>query len=502
MKEAWLKIEKALLETEYKSWKVFFIYLLLAFIVFFPSYINLNFFWDDERFVFMNPEVLFAPNWFSFWNPKSDFFKTWPLGYSIFWALIKSFPSYNLIFYKTLNILIHTINAFLIYNILKKIKIPYAFVLTLFFLLHPVQVETVSWIFQLLTIISICFFLLVIVALENYINNHKWYWILIAFFFFLFSLWTKSITLLSPFLFLVIFISSGLKKRHSLLLIPFFFASFYIGIQNQKGADLYNKSSTKTESVVFNFFDRKLNGLFAPPKEKIKPVDREYLDYIYKNKSPVKLSPIDRFAVFKQGTLHYSLVTLLPLKLQFIYPDIDPSYFGIVLFFTLYLLMPIFFMIKTKDKIFLLIPVIAFTTLGPYLGLTEIPFFYWSRVSDRYAYFFIFLLVLQLGLILKHNRSNIFPKIIVAWIIFLGFITINYGFKFNKPELLYEEIVRYKPHPVIYSSMIEIYVSKLDLEKSERSLAEALNLYPEHHLIQISRLKVESLKNNLNLLNN
>ena len=84
------KIKSIQLKPYQKELLIFLGFITISFLVFFPSFLNQNFFWDDERFVFLNPSVLQAPNWYSFWIVKSDFHKSWPLGYSIFWILVKS----------------------------------------------------------------------------------------------------------------------------------------------------------------------------------------------------------------------------------------------------------------------------------------------------------------------------------------------------------------------------------------------------------------------------
>jgi len=206
-------ISKFLKKIENERW-LLLTFFIIATAVFFTSFLNLDFFWDDERFVFLNPSVLQAKSFLYFWNYKSEFFKSWPIGYSIFWILIKYAPTQSLFFYKFLNIFFHALNAFLVHRLVKTFHFPYPFFLALIFLIHPLQVESVSWIFQLLTILSFTFFILSLLLFIKFIQNKNWFMLTSSFIFFLFSLWTKSNSIFLPLFFSALLIYTHSKKRY------------------------------------------------------------------------------------------------------------------------------------------------------------------------------------------------------------------------------------------------------------------------------------------------
>lgn len=481
--------------------------LVLGFIIFFPSFLNLDFFWDDERFIFLNPSVLQAPSWYFFWDPHSVFYKAWPLGYSFFWMFLKYAHIHNLIFYKSLNIIFHSLNSFLVYQILKKINITHAFALFLsfVFLVHPLHVEVVSWTFQLLTLLSFHFFGISFLFFLDFIKNEKKRTLIISFFFFLASLWTKSIAILLPFSFLGVLWINKSRKKNYLFLLPFFALSFYLGLINQRGAQLFTKNSPGAFfSRFLNYTDDEVASFFPTKKKAIHSNDdTAYFDFVFnKKKSPpiISFSPAE---IFSQGSFHYFKKALLPFNLQFIYPSEKFSWWKI---FTIPLFMffiPLFFYFKKKNRMYFFASFLGVPFLLPYLGLTYITFFYWSNVSDRYAYFFLFSLLLFIGIFF--SSSSFFslkklPPLFFASLLILSALNITQGLKFNRPFFLYEEIIAYKKHPILYSLLFEEHLRKLDLEKSEHVLNEALVLFPDDpYLLQDQfRLNVFKKNNELN----
>ena len=480
---------------KYQTIILFFIFIVLSFIFFSSTYLNQNFFWDDERFIFLNPEVLQAPHWYSFWIFKSEFFKSWPLGYSIFYVLIKYSTLNSLNFFKSLNIIFHAINAFLVYRIIKKFNFHYPILISLIFLIHPLNVEVVSWIFQLLTILAMTFFLLSFLNLIKFLKLKKLRYYIGSLLFFLFSLWTKSIALFSPCLFVLIFWLYRSKLKSYLLLTPFFLLSLYIGFFNIRGIKYTtgqgpNKDSTTSE-IIISKLEKDLDLVIEKNKSIIKNTSEKiYFDFIYpKTETTFTYKPIK---IFKQASWHYFSQLLIPMNMNFIYEDIDYGYVLTSIPIFILLIVPLFFI--KKDRLYLFIPFMTLAFLFPYMGLSNITFFYWSNVSDRYLYFFILVLIFVLGLLAKKFPTKTMETLISFYCLLLSIQSIHYGLKFNRPVELYKEIIIYKPHPVIYSAIIDDYIIKLDEINGERILNEALKKYPNDPLLETEKFKLNNLK--------
>lgn len=114
---------------------------------------------DDYAFLFESERFTGAPSAFSFWDPFTDYYRSWPLTFSLLWLVFKNF-GLNFIVYKSINVFLHISISALIFNIALKEKIRCALFVGLIFLVHPAQVESISWIFQFKTLLSVFLFLL------------------------------------------------------------------------------------------------------------------------------------------------------------------------------------------------------------------------------------------------------------------------------------------------------------------------------------------------------
>ena len=184
---------------------------------------------DDNAFLFESSRFIEAPGPHSFWIEGTPFYRAWPLSFSllwmVYWAVGKTYWVYHAI-----NILLHVINSFLILGLIKRIKMEWALAVALLFLIHPMQIETVSWIFQFKTISAMTFFLLSYYCLLNV--QKRYLWILAAIFFFFLSMAGKIMAFFVPLFFLFQLIRFwGVKSwKPWVISIPFVWMSlFFIG---------------------------------------------------------------------------------------------------------------------------------------------------------------------------------------------------------------------------------------------------------------------------------
>lgn len=132
---------------------------------------NAGFIWDDDEYVTHNP-LLTAPDglrriWFSTDSPSQYF----PLVYTNFraqhalWALDPRG-------YHWVNIVLHAINALLVWRLLARLAIPGAWLAAAVFALHPLQVESVAWITELKNVQSLFFSLLAVLLWLRFTEWH------------------------------------------------------------------------------------------------------------------------------------------------------------------------------------------------------------------------------------------------------------------------------------------------------------------------------------------
>lgn len=474
------------------------VFILISFAVFFPTYFNLDFFWDDERFIFSNPSLMQAPDLLSFWNVKSDFYKSWPLGYSIFWALIKTFPEISIGIFKTINIVFHGLNGWLVHKLLKQLNFKYTILPAIIFLIHPLHVETVSWIFQLLTILSFTFFILSFIYLLKFLDESKKMFYVLSFVLFVFSIWTKSIAILAPFLYFVILWTKKSRLSKYAFLIPFFIASFYIGMVNLKGTAYLTQSSEVKQypkNSFFNVIDESVKTIMPDKTKKIKA--DEYYTYLYPEDRKNNNIEFNSIKIFKQGITHYTLKAIAPFNLKYIYMNVDYGFLATAAALIILIILPFFLLYRSKDRYYLLIPSFSVIFLGPYLGITFITFFYWSHVSDRYTYFFLLTLVFVISYI--HSRYNSHAKnCLLIYVSFLYLSSVNYGLIFNNPLEMYKELINQKSHPALYSLLFEQYLQRGDAENAGITIKEGIKLFPKDELLKNDLFRLEALEKTMN----
>jgi len=464
---------------------------------------NLNHFWDDEKFIFSNPYFLLAPNPLSFFEFNSPFFKSWPLGYAFLWAVLKTIPGLHFIFFKVFNIVIHSLNAFLFLKILKKLDVKLAIPLSIIFLVHPQNVETVSWFFQIFILLATSFSLLTVWFYLTYLEKGKYLIIILSLLSFAASLLIKPIAVLLP-LFAILTFSKESKILSKKVLILFVFLSFsfvaslltkngnYVQLQNAKmqikgiseNTHLKRINSQKDTEFIDN------SSTFV---QSYHAIDKKTLDA---NSSKIVLKPNE---IFSQAFYYYNTRIFFPFDLLFNYPKEMPNIIKIVFAFLLIFSISSFLFFKTRSlRQAIIYPLFFISFMSPYLGFQYIPFFYWSNVSDRYAYLFLFLLPIVIYLVgsALSLKEESFKKAIWSIIFIFTISNFNYGLLFNSPIELYEKIKNQNPNPEIYALLYEEQMKKNLFEDASVTIKDAKLNYPSSAVINDLILRHEILKNN------
>ena len=126
---------------------------LLAFAVYWPA-LRGQFVWDDLLLVDRNPLVKGEAGLRSIWF-QADFPLT-TLAFWLQWLMWGKHPAG----YHIVNVLLHALNAVLVWRVLARLRIPGAWIAGMIFAAHPVCVASVAWISELKNTLSLEFFLL------------------------------------------------------------------------------------------------------------------------------------------------------------------------------------------------------------------------------------------------------------------------------------------------------------------------------------------------------
>ncbi|MCG6981893.1 MAG: hypothetical protein LJE88_10835, partial [Deltaproteobacteria bacterium] len=106
-----------------------------------------GFIWDDEAHIVNNANLKSLKGLWQMWsNPRSiPGRQVYPLTFTTFWIEYQIWGDHPL-GYRITNIILHCLNALLLWRILLMLRIPGAWVAACVFLLHPIEVESVAWI--------------------------------------------------------------------------------------------------------------------------------------------------------------------------------------------------------------------------------------------------------------------------------------------------------------------------------------------------------------------
>ena len=170
------------------------VFLLAVTIVAYQQVWHAGYIWDDDKYVTANPLLTAADGlkriWFSLDSPSQYF----PLVYTSFrfehalWGL-------NPAGYHWVNILLHGVNAVLVWRLLRALRVPGAWLAAALFALHPVQVESVAWITERKNVLMGFFFLLSLISWVRFVEaeaKERWKFYGAALVFYALALFSKT----------------------------------------------------------------------------------------------------------------------------------------------------------------------------------------------------------------------------------------------------------------------------------------------------------------------
>lgn len=206
--------------------------LLLGTIVIYLPAVNGDFVFDDLVFVSRNPRLRDFSGLLQIWlDPKAN--QTYyPLTFTTFWIEYQIWQLWST-GYHLVSILLHGINAILLWVLLRRLAIPGAWVAAAIFAFHPVQVESVAWISERKNLLSGSFYLLTFLCYLRFTPLHlapgqsesrDWRYYGLALLCFLCALLSKTVTCSLPAaLMLLIWWKKGrIRSQEVLPLLPMF----------------------------------------------------------------------------------------------------------------------------------------------------------------------------------------------------------------------------------------------------------------------------------------
>ena len=374
-----------------KRWASLIVLSIISGLVYFQA-LDFDFVWDDRKNIvenpFLNPPSL--QTILFFW--KNQFLGMYvPVPYT-FWGSIEilrtlfSSEDMNAFVFHLSNIAIHTLNGFLVYLLLSKIiKNNFAILsATIFFIVHPIQTETVSWISETRGLLATFFGLsAVIFYLQSVSLNHETQYkrflsfkYIGGFLCFIFALLSKPSSAVIPLFAIVLesYIYKTKIKFSFFRIAPWFLPILFVVLIT---------SSVQGNTQLYSFW--------------VKPFI--YLSsisfYLFKIVVPFSLAP------------SYGLT---PIRMM------SEQWFHISWIFPL-LVSYLIWMNKDKFPFLLVSWVIFCIGILPVSGFINFTFQDWSNVADRYVYMSMFGISIFIGSVLESFQFQL-KWLFISFILF------------------------------------------------------------------------------------
>lgn len=440
----------------------------LIFLCFSPA-LQGSFVLDDDVYV-PKESLLDVQGLKSYWlDYRITKHKYYPLLHTLFWIETKLFGPQAFVYHLT-NILIHTLNAFLIWRILTLFKIRYAWWMALFFALHPVQVESVAWIAQRKNLLSLFFYLLSMLSFFRFYQMSEdptngisrqnygllpslsklWFYGL-SIFFFLCSLLCKPgfVVLPAALLLLIWWKKNHLELRDFLGLLPHFIIC--------------------TGFILSTIYLEKT--------------------HVGASGSAWAYSFLERILIAGRALWFYAGKLFWPVELCFIYPK-----WSIDLTDPIAYLYPVGFMVTVVLLWWKrpqwgngpLVAVLFFTLhLLPVLGLIDFYLMRYTFVADHYLYFSsLGLLVGVISFVMHYgpwrNRMVAVPWAILV-IIPMGLLTYRQCQLYKNETVFYQDIIQKNPSCwLAYINLGNVYARQGKIEDAISLFHQALFYNPDY----------------------
>lgn len=213
--------------------------------------------WDDDQFT-TRQDLETWSGLFRIWTEPRVIRQYYPVVATLFWIQIKLW-GHSLFIFHLVNIFVHTVGALMLLRVLRRLEIPGAWLATALFALHPVQVESVAWNFEIKNTLSGAFCLGAALVYLKFDERRRWTTYTFALGLFAAALLSKTVVATLPAALLVVFWWKRGKlswKQDVLPLLPFFALSLSSGILSVWME--HNVVGASGKDFAFSFVERSI----------------------------------------------------------------------------------------------------------------------------------------------------------------------------------------------------------------------------------------------------
>jgi len=189
-----------------------------------------KFVFDDYPLIAGNPMIKASDGLYRFWF-TTEALDYWPLTSSAWWLEWRLWGA-NPMGYHVVNVLLHAANAVLVWIVLKRLRIPGAWLAGLVFAIHPVNVATGAWISELKNTLSMFLYAAATLLYLEFDETGGWGWYGLSLAAFLLALLSKASVVMLPVVLLgcVWWLRGRVRWKDFLRSVPFFVLSLGLAL--------------------------------------------------------------------------------------------------------------------------------------------------------------------------------------------------------------------------------------------------------------------------------
>ncbi len=215
-----------------------FVIVFITFMAYTPA-IRGGFIWDDDDYVTNNMVLRASDGLIRIFLEPQSIPQYYPLVHAGFWTEYQLWGLWPM-GYHIVNILLHSLGAIMLYQVLKQLDMPGAWWAAAVFALHPVHVESAAWITERKNVLSGLFYMLSALYLLRYfqfgtqdkVTGSQWRWYVSGLVLFICALLSKTVTCSLPAaMILVLWWKRGqVHWKEMAALLPFFLMGIGSGL--------------------------------------------------------------------------------------------------------------------------------------------------------------------------------------------------------------------------------------------------------------------------------
>ena len=436
----------------------------LSVLVYWPA-LHGGFVLDDDVLVTESKLAQAPDGLYKFWFTTEPI-DYWPITNSSFWLEWRLWGS-NPTGYHVTNLILHIVDAVLVWAVLYALKIPYAFLAALLFAVHPVNVQSVAWIAERKNVLSMLFFLLSLLCFlwsdatlrlsktnrprGSPGSNRAMGWYLLSMLSFLSAMLCKGSVAILPLLLILIlwWQHSRLTRADWVRTIPFFVVAVLLTAVN-----IWFRGHGPVEALRSETF-------------------------------------VERLLAAASVVWFYLGKAILPLQLSFIYPQWHVSSADLRWWLPLLAVLVtavIFWSLRGRPigKAMLFAGACFCVALLPVMGFIDVGFMNYSLVADHYQYFAIIPLLALFAVGLSNLAHRYFRKPTIfataCSVVVVGGLSLlswQQSRLYAGPLVLYRDTIAKNPDSwMIRSNYANALANAGDFEQAIDQCREALRINP------------------------